>query len=164
MGIGVSLAGYEAEVVLIPLELRDFDVILSMDWLRKYKAQIDCYTKTLTFQIPEGGRMVFEGERTPNQINLVLVVTARKLLRKGCMGYLAYILKFDGESPRLKDIPVVKEFLDVFPEKLLGTAPRTRGRSVYKYFSRSATYSSTTILDCSGRTVWAKDSTTRVVR
>jgi hypothetical protein len=31
MGIGVSLAGYEAEVVLIPLELRDFDVILSMD-------------------------------------------------------------------------------------------------------------------------------------
>jgi hypothetical protein len=29
--------------------------------------------------------MVFKGERIPNLINLVSVVTAKKLLRKGCM-------------------------------------------------------------------------------
>ena len=32
------------------------------------------------------------------------------------MGYLEYILNSDDESPRLKDIPMVKEFQYVFPE------------------------------------------------
>jgi hypothetical protein len=34
------------------------------------------------------------------------------------MGYLAYILNSDDEGLWLKDIPVVKEFLDMFPEEL----------------------------------------------
>jgi hypothetical protein len=34
------------------------------------------------------------------------------------MGYLAYILNSDDEGPQLKDIPMVKEFLDVFLEEL----------------------------------------------
>ena len=75
VGVGVSLARYETEVDLIPLELHDFDVILSIDWLSKYKAQIHCYTKTVVFLILEGRRMVFKGERIPNLINLVSVVT-----------------------------------------------------------------------------------------
>jgi len=60
VGVGVSLAGYELEIDMIPLELYDFDIILGMDWLSKYKALIDCYTKIVTFQIPEDRRMVFE--------------------------------------------------------------------------------------------------------
>jgi hypothetical protein len=36
------------------------------------------------------------------------------------MGYLAYILNSNDEGPRLKDIPMVKEFPDVFPEELPG--------------------------------------------
>jgi len=108
---------------LIPLELHDFDIILCMNWLSKDKALIDCYAKSVTFQTPEGERMIFEGERILKPIALISVVTAQKLLRKGCMGYLAYILNSDDEGPRLKDIPVVKEFPDVFPEELPGLPP-----------------------------------------
>jgi len=50
VGVGVSLAGYETKIDLIPLELQDFDIILGIDWLSKYKALIDCYEKTVTFQ------------------------------------------------------------------------------------------------------------------
>jgi hypothetical protein len=89
VGVGISLTGYKAKVDMIPLELYDFDVILSMDWLSKYKTLINYYTKTFTFQIFEGRRMVFKGEKVPNPINLVSIVTARKLLGKRCMGYLA---------------------------------------------------------------------------
>ena len=39
------------------------------------------------------------------------------------MGYLAYILNFDDKGPQLKDIPVVKEFPDTFPEELPGLLP-----------------------------------------
>jgi hypothetical protein len=94
-----------------------------MNWLSKYKALIDCYAKTITFQTPEGERMIFEGERILKPIALISVVIAQRLLRKGCMGYLAYILNSDDEGPRLKDIPVVKEFPDVFPEELPGLLP-----------------------------------------
>jgi hypothetical protein len=94
-----------------------------MNWLSKYKALIDCYAKTITFQTPEGERMIFEGERILKPIALILVVITQRLLRKGCMGYLAYILNSDDEGPQLKDIPMVKEFLDVFPEELPGVLP-----------------------------------------
>ena len=67
--------------------------------------------------------MIFKGERILKPIALILVVTAQKLLRKGSMGYLAYILNSDDKGPRLKDIPVVKEFPDVFPEELPGLPP-----------------------------------------
>jgi len=110
-------------IYLIPLELHDFDIILGMNWLSKYKALIDCYAKTITFQTPEGERMIFEGERILKPIALILVVITQRLLRKGCMGYLAYILNSDDEGPQLKDIPMVKEFLDVFPEELPGVLP-----------------------------------------
>lgn len=37
VGVRISLAGYETEVVPIPLELNYFDVILGIDWLSKHK-------------------------------------------------------------------------------------------------------------------------------
>jgi len=77
---------------------------------------VDSYTKVVMFETLEGKRMVFEGERISNPTNLVSSITARKLLRNGCIGYLAYILNFDVESPQLKNIHVVKEFPYVFPE------------------------------------------------
>jgi hypothetical protein len=57
--VGVSLSRYETQVDLIPLELHDFDIILGMNWLSKYKALIDCYAKTVTFQTPESERIIF---------------------------------------------------------------------------------------------------------
>jgi hypothetical protein len=71
VGVRVSLSEYETKVDLIPLELQDFDIILGMDWLRKYKALIDSYVKTITFQTPKGERMIFEGERILKLIALI---------------------------------------------------------------------------------------------
>ena len=121
--VGVSLSEYEIEVDLIPLELHDFDIILGMNWLSKYKALIDCYAKTVTFQTPKGEKVTIEGERVLKLNALISVVTTQKLLRKGCMGYLAYILNSDDEGSRLNDIPVVRDFPDVFPEELPGLPP-----------------------------------------
>ena len=71
---------------MIPLELHDFDIIIGMNWLSKYKALIDCYAKTVTFQTLEGERMIFEGERILKPITVVSVVTSQLLLRKGMYG------------------------------------------------------------------------------
>ena len=43
---------------------------------------------------------------------------ASKMLRKSYKGYLAYAIEVRDSGSRLEDIPVVREFLDVFPEDL----------------------------------------------
>ena len=49
---------------------------------------------------------------------------ARKLLGKGCQGYLAYVMNREVEPLELQQIPVVREFLDLFPAELPGLAPK----------------------------------------
>ena len=48
---------------------------------------------------------------------------ARKLLRKGCSAWLAYVRELENGSIDLASIPIVREFQDVFPEELPGLPP-----------------------------------------
>jgi hypothetical protein len=52
------------------------------------------------------------------------------------MGYLAYILNSDDEGPRLKDIPMVKEFPYVFFEELRRLPPEWEVEVSIDTFSR----------------------------
>jgi hypothetical protein len=49
-GVKITIEGYDIEVDVMPLELHDFDVILRMDWLSNHRAQMDCFTKTVTLR------------------------------------------------------------------------------------------------------------------
>ena len=51
---------------------------------------------------------------------MISAFRAKRLLRKGCQGYLAHVVDTRKEVLKLDDIPVVREFLDVFLEDLLG--------------------------------------------
>ena len=44
----------------------------------------------------------------------------KRLLRKGYQGYIAHVVDTRKEVLKLDDIPLVREFPDVFPEDLLG--------------------------------------------
>ncbi|KAH9778034.1 Endonuclease [Citrus sinensis] len=46
-----------------------------------------------------------------------------KMLKKGCEGFLAYIVADHPDGACLEDIPIVREFIDVFPEDLPGLLP-----------------------------------------
>lgn len=50
----------------------------------------------------------------------VTMLRARKLINSGCVAYLATVVETRQETPALDDIPVVREFPDVFPAELLG--------------------------------------------
>lgn len=58
-GCWVFIEDYALQVNLIPLELHDFNVILGMNLLVRYIAQMDCFTKTVTLQGDEGRKIVF---------------------------------------------------------------------------------------------------------
>ena len=45
---------------------------------------------------------------------------ARRFLDKGCQGFLAYIINGEVEPVDVQNIPIAREYLDVFLRKLLG--------------------------------------------
>ena len=51
------------------------------------------------------------------------MMMAGKMLRKSYPGYLAYVVEVRDDDMRLEDLPVVKEFPDVFPDDLPGLPP-----------------------------------------
>ncbi|GKE51717.1 hypothetical protein Tco_1486873 [Tanacetum coccineum] len=83
----------------MPIELGSFDVIIGMDWLAKYHALIVCDEKVVC--IPYGD--------------------------EGCQVYLAQITskkaEDKSEEKRLEDVPIVREFSEVFLEDLPGLPP-----------------------------------------
>ena len=44
-------------------------------------------------------------------------------MRQGCEVYLAHVVDVEQESVRIADIPVVRDFPDVFPDELPGLPP-----------------------------------------
>jgi hypothetical protein len=119
----VLVSGRELEENLVLLDMYEFDVILGMDWLSIFHASIDCFGKKVVFRIPGQAEFVFEGDRVVRPPPLVSAMQAKQLLRKGCKGFLAYVLKSEGTTLKTEDISVVKEFPDVFSEDLHGLPP-----------------------------------------
>ena len=55
--------------------------------------------------------------------NIISAIIARMMLRRGCKGYLAVVRDTKVEIGAVKNVPVVCEFSDVFPEELPGLPP-----------------------------------------
>ena len=53
-GIPIKIEDVELEGDLIELEIKDFDVILGMDWLARHGVTIDCKRKQVMFETPNG--------------------------------------------------------------------------------------------------------------
>ena len=69
---------------LIELAILDFDVILGMDWLSENRATINYYEKCVVFEHEEGKKSTLQCDRSEVPINLISLMKASKLLKKGC--------------------------------------------------------------------------------
>ncbi|GKE19222.1 reverse transcriptase domain-containing protein, partial [Tanacetum coccineum] len=94
-GCTLTLLNQPFEIDLMSIKLGSFDVFIGMDWLSKYHAKILCDEKVV--HIPINGE--------------TLIIQSDRIMEK------------KSDEKRLEDIPVVKEFSDVFPEDLPGLPP-----------------------------------------
>ncbi|GKD95283.1 hypothetical protein Tco_1375120 [Tanacetum coccineum] len=87
----------------MPIELGSFDVIIGMDWLRKCHAVIE------------------------SQLTIISCPKAQEYMAKGCQVFLAQIStkkeEDKSEGKQIKDVPIVQDFPEVFPEDLPGLSP-----------------------------------------
>ncbi|XP_074356038.1 uncharacterized protein LOC141695709 [Apium graveolens] len=119
--IQISEAKLHAD--LIVLSFCEFDIILGMDWLSRHRAKVDCYTKEVVIDSPGQNRVLFCGDRQMIPSCLVSALKAFKMIRNGCDAYLAHLVDTNATTSKFEDIPVVKEFSEVFPEELPGMPP-----------------------------------------
>ncbi|XP_073014641.1 uncharacterized protein [Primulina eburnea] len=95
-----ELQGHLVYADLIVLPMPEFDIIL-MEWLTKNRVFIEFQKRS---------------------------VLAWRLISKGCQAFLASIISIpDVPTPSIYEVPVVREFPDVFPDDIAGLPPERGG-------------------------------------
>ncbi|GKE75436.1 hypothetical protein Tco_1537477, partial [Tanacetum coccineum] len=81
-----------------------FDVIVGIDWLSKRKFVIVCHEKVVEIPLEDSRKLRVQGERT--------------------LGAAKALMKAKVDEPKVGDIFVVRDFVDVFPEDFSGLPPQ----------------------------------------
>ncbi|GJY89100.1 putative reverse transcriptase domain-containing protein [Tanacetum coccineum] len=129
-GCTLNFLDHPFNINLMPIELGSFDVIVGMDWLAKYHAVIDCTEKIV--RIPWGNETLIvhdDGSSRGNgpHLNIISCTKTHKYLLKGHHVFLAHVTMKETEDKsgekRLEDVPIVRDFPEVFPEDFPGLPP-----------------------------------------
>ncbi|GKC94347.1 reverse transcriptase domain-containing protein [Tanacetum coccineum] len=128
-GCTLNLQNHLFKIDLLPIELGSFDVIVGMDWMAEHRAEVVCYEKYI--RVPYGNDMlIVQGERSgvknKSRLEVISSIRTQKYINQGCQVFLIQMMKEEEtEIPerRIEDVPVVRDFPEVFPEDLPGLPP-----------------------------------------
>ncbi|GJY33497.1 putative reverse transcriptase domain-containing protein [Tanacetum coccineum] len=121
-GCTLTLLNQPFEIDLMPIKLGSFDVVIGMDWLSKYHAKILCDEKVVHIPI-NGETLIIRGDQSKTRLNLISCIKTERYISRGCQVFMIQVMEKKSDEKRLEDIPVVKEFSDVFPKDLPGLPP-----------------------------------------
>ncbi|GJT35617.1 putative reverse transcriptase domain-containing protein [Tanacetum coccineum] len=76
MGCKIKIKGHVFDIDLIPFGHRSFDVIIGMDWLSNYKAEIICNEKVVRIPLSDGKVLRVLGERPEEKARLLMSTKA----------------------------------------------------------------------------------------
>ena len=85
---------------------------------RPSKATLDCYKKEVKLHKPGKLEVKFRGIRTELSSSMIFAMAAQRMLRKGCQGYMDYVVETGKEGTLVDEIPIVREFPDVFLDRI----------------------------------------------
>ncbi|KAA3469732.1 ty3-gypsy retrotransposon protein [Gossypium australe] len=107
---------FPADLMLLPFD--EFDVILGMDWLMLHDAAVNCRQMTIEFKCQTNEILRIESDESSELPIVISSMSTQKCVRKGCEAYLAYVLDTKVSELKIESMPIVCEFLDVFPKEL----------------------------------------------
>ncbi|GJS50446.1 putative reverse transcriptase domain-containing protein [Tanacetum coccineum] len=121
-GCTFSLVNHVFEIDLMPIKLGTFDVIIGIDWLVKHDVVIVCGEKVV--RIPYGNKMlIVEGDKGVSRLMVISCIKAHKHVKRGCHLFLAHVTENKPKERLMEDMPVIRDFLEVFPKELPGLPP-----------------------------------------
>ncbi|KAJ0557459.1 putative nucleotidyltransferase, Ribonuclease H [Helianthus annuus] len=120
--IDIELVGHKFTANLFPMKLAEFDVVLGMDWLIANHAQIICDKNSIEIQTPTGEIIKILGDKPRKPLKFISVMKVASYERNQGIVYMISVI-ICTKDKELKEIPVVSEYPDVFPEELPGLPP-----------------------------------------
>ena len=84
---------------------------------------MNCFMKKRRFEKPGYPEFEFVGDRRVLPTCVIFALEVKRLLQKGCEAYIAHVIDTSIPKVDLKNVPVVCEFSDVFPDDLPGLPP-----------------------------------------
>ncbi|GJV65130.1 putative reverse transcriptase domain-containing protein [Tanacetum coccineum] len=105
-----------------PERSHGFDVVIGMDWLSKYHARIIRNEKVVHIPIDDE-TLIIRGDQSKTRLNLISCIKTERYISRGYQVFIVQVMEKKSDERRLEDIPVVREFLEVFPEDLHGLPP-----------------------------------------
>ncbi|XP_070010901.1 uncharacterized protein [Nicotiana sylvestris] len=96
----------------------DFDMVLGMDWLSSCHANLDYHAKTMTLAMPSFPCIECQGSLDYVPSGVISYLKAQRMVGNGCLSYLTFVRDVSDETPTIDSVPVVRDFLDVFPVDL----------------------------------------------
>eukprot|EP00253_Pinus_taeda_P032718 PITA_32718 len=122
----LTIAGQPIVADLNILPLGSYDVLIGMDWMEKHWSLVNCKTKAIYYKDDHGEQQELQGIKHPVQIRPITASQLAKCIKKKCQIYaiqVGYANQKD-KTAMLGNIPVVQEFVDVFPEEVPGLPPK----------------------------------------
>ncbi|GJY99794.1 reverse transcriptase domain-containing protein [Tanacetum coccineum] len=102
-GCKLEIKGHVFDIDLIPFGHGSFDMIIGMDWLSNYKAEMICHEKVVRLPLPDGKVLRVVGGRSEEKARLLMSAKA--------------------SDKKQEEIVVVGDFPKVFPDDLSGLSP-----------------------------------------
>ncbi|KAI3676159.1 hypothetical protein L1987_85759 [Smallanthus sonchifolius] len=119
----LELNDHAFPINLVPMPLGSFDIIIGMDWLSNHHAEVICFEKCIRIPLPSGETLRVFSEKPCKGLKLMSCTTFQKYLRKKYVAFLAHIVQNDVKKKSIQDIPIIRDFPEVFPEDLSGLPP-----------------------------------------
>nr|GEU58836.1 hypothetical protein [Tanacetum cinerariifolium] len=104
---------YEAREILLDYKLNLNDGLFDIDLIT---------IELKSFNI-DGKTLIVQGENPARDLRIISAIKMRKYLKRECFAFLAHVVEKDKKVKRIQDIPVVRNYLEVFPEDLPGLPP-----------------------------------------
>nr|GEX75326.1 reverse transcriptase domain-containing protein [Tanacetum cinerariifolium] len=67
--------------------------------------------------------LVVEGDRGASQLKVISCIKDRKFIKRGSQLFVAHVTKKEPQEKRMEDVPVIRDFPEVFPDNLPGLPP-----------------------------------------
>ncbi|GJU95813.1 putative reverse transcriptase domain-containing protein [Tanacetum coccineum] len=94
----LEIEGHTFDIDLLPFGHGSFDVIVGIDWLSRHKVEIVCHEKVVRIPLPHGEILRVLGEKPEEKVR--------------------YLMSAKTEEQKLKDIVIVRNFLEILKDKL----------------------------------------------
>ncbi|GJX69629.1 putative reverse transcriptase domain-containing protein [Tanacetum coccineum] len=96
--------------------------VIGMDWSVDQDAVIVCGKKVVHIPVKDK-TLVVEGGRGMSRLKIISCIKANKYIERGHQLFVAHVTEKEPKEKRLEDVPVIRDFPEVFPDDLPGLPP-----------------------------------------